>query len=141
MTAAIAGDEPAFAALAERHRRELHVHCYRMLASFDEAEDAVQETFLKAWRGRSGFDGGSQFRAWLYRIATNVCLDMLRRSSRRTAASSFAEVPWLQPYPDVLLDEAAPDDEQPEAVAICGRRSRWRSWPPCRSCRRGSARR
>jgi RNA polymerase sigma-70 factor (ECF subfamily) len=116
--AAIAGDEPAFAALAERHRRELHVHCYRMLASFDEAEDAVQETFLKAWRGRAGFEGGSQFRAWLYRIATNVCLDMLRRSSRRTAANSFAEVPWLQPYPDVLLDQAAPSDEQPEAAAI-----------------------
>jgi RNA polymerase sigma-70 factor (TIGR02960 family) len=111
-------DEPAFAALAERHRRELHVHCYRMLASFDEAEDAVQETFLKAWRGRSGFDGGSHFRAWLYRIATNVCLDMLRHGSRRTAASSFAEVPWLQPYPDVLLDQAAPGEEEPEAVAI-----------------------
>jgi RNA polymerase sigma-70 factor (TIGR02960 family) len=111
-------DEAAFAALAERHRRELHVHCYRMLASFDEAEDAVQETFLNAWRGRSGFEG-SQFRAWLYRIATNVCLDMLRRSSRRaTGARSFAEVPWLQPYPDVLLDQAAPADEQPEAVAI-----------------------
>jgi RNA polymerase sigma-70 factor (ECF subfamily) len=113
-----AGDEPAFTALAERHRRELHVHCYRMLASFDEAEDAVQETFLKAWRGRSGFDGGSQFRAWLYRIATNVCLDMLRHSSRRTSANSLAEVPWLQPYPDLLLEAAAPGDEQPEAVAI-----------------------
>ena len=111
-------DHSGFAALAERHRRELHVHCYRMLASFDEAEDAVQETFLKAWRGRSGFDGGSQFRAWLYRIATNVCLDMLRHSSRRTSANSFAEVPWLQPYPDLLLEAAAPGDEQPEAVAI-----------------------
>jgi RNA polymerase sigma-70 factor (TIGR02960 family) len=111
-------DQSAFASLTERHRRELHVHCYRMLASFDEAEDAVQETFLKAWRGRSGFDGGSQFRAWLYRIATNVCLDMLRRSSRRTAASSHAEVPWLQPYPDLLLEAATPGDEQPEAVAI-----------------------
>jgi len=88
-----------------------------MLASFDEAEDAVQETFLKAWRGRSGFDG-AQFRAWLYRIATNVCLDMLRRSSRRTAGGSPAEVPWLQPYPDPLLDAAAPGDEEPEAVAI-----------------------
>jgi len=118
VSAAVAGDEPAFAALAERHRRELHVHCYRMLASFDEAEDAVQETFLKAWRGRSGFEGGSQFRAWLYRIATNVCLDMLRHSTRRTAGSSFAEVPWLQPYPDQLLEAAAPSDEQPEAVAI-----------------------
>ena len=111
-------DQSAFASLTERHRRELHVHCYRMLASFDEAEDAVQETFLKAWRGRSGFDGGPQFRAWLYRIATNVCMDMLRRSSRRTGANSFAEVPWLQPYPDLLLDQAAPGDEQPEAVAI-----------------------
>jgi RNA polymerase sigma-70 factor (ECF subfamily) len=111
-------DHSGFAALAERHRRELHVHCYRMLASFDEAEDAVQETFLKAWRGRSGFDGGSQFRAWLYRIATNVCLDMLRHSSRRTSANSFAEVPWLQPYPDLLLEAAAPSHEQPEAVAI-----------------------
>src|SRR6476619_8086100 len=110
--------EAAFEGLIEPHRRELHVHCYRMLASFDEAEDAVQETFLKAWRGRSGFDGGSQFRAWLYRIATNVCLDMLRHSSRRTSADSFAEVPWLQPYPDLLLEAAAPSDEQPEAVAI-----------------------
>ena len=111
--AAIAGDEPAFAALTERHRRELHVHCYRMLASFDEAEDAVQETFLNAWRGRSGFEGGSQFRAWLYRIATNVCLDMLRRNSRRaTGMRSLAEVPWIQPYPDLLLDQAAPGAAQ-----------------------------
>jgi RNA polymerase sigma-70 factor (ECF subfamily) len=119
--AAVAGDESAFAALTERHRRELHVHCYRMLASFDEAEDAVQETFLNAWRGRAGFEGGSQFRAWLYRIATNVCLDMLRRkgSARRaTGMTSFAEVSWLQPYPDVLLDRAAPSDQQPEAIAI-----------------------
>src|SRR6478752_2781597 len=131
-------DEPAFTALAERHRRELHVHCYRMLASFDEAEDAVQETFLKAWRGRSGFDG-AQFRAWLYRIATNVCLDMLRRSSRGTAGGSLAELPWLQPYPDPLLDAAAPGDEEPEAVASRGRPSRWPSWPLSRSCRRVSA--
>lgn len=118
VSAAIAGDEPAFAALTERYRRELHVHCYRMLASFDEAEDAVQETFLKAWRGREGFEGGPQFRAWLYRIATNVCLDMLRRSKRGTAGNSFAEVPWLQPYPDMLLDQAAPSEELPETVAI-----------------------
>ncbi len=111
-------DQAEFAALTERYRRELHVHCYRMLASFDEAEDAVQETFLNAWRGRSGFDGGSHFRAWLYRIATNVCLDMLRRGSRRTAGRSFAEIPWLQPYPDLLLDAAAPSDEQPESVTI-----------------------
>ena len=111
-------DEAAFAALAEPHRRELHVHCYRMLAAFDEAEDAVQETFLRAWRGRAGFGGGPGFRAWLYKIATNVCLDLLRRSARHTAARSFAEVPWLQPYPDQLLEAAAPDDEQPEARAV-----------------------
>jgi RNA polymerase sigma-70 factor (TIGR02960 family) len=119
VAAAIAGDESAFAALTERHRRELHVHCYRMLASFDEAEDAVQETFLRAWRRLDSFDGGSLFRAWLYRIATNVCLDMLRRSSRRlTTMHSFAEVPWLQPYPDRLLDEIAPSHEQPDSVVV-----------------------
>jgi RNA polymerase sigma-70 factor (TIGR02960 family) len=111
--------ESGFAALAERHRRELHVHCYRMLASFDEAEDAVQETYLRAWRGREGFDGGPLLRAWLYRIATNVCIDMLRRRARHlTTVNSLAEVPWLQPYPDRLLDEAAPGDEQPDAVAV-----------------------
>ena len=116
---ASAGDESAFAAVAERHRRELHVHCYRMLASVDEAEDAVQETFLRAWRNRDGFDGSSLLRAWLYRIATNVCLDMLRRRSRRLATMhSFADVSWLQPYPDRLLDEVAPSDEQPDAVVV-----------------------
>jgi len=119
MTGTVAGEESAFAALTEGHRRELHVHCYRMLASFDEAEDAVQETFLRAWRSRDSFDGGALFRAWLYRIATNVCLDMLRRSSRRlTTIHSFAEVPWLQPYPDRLLDEVAPSDDQPDAVVV-----------------------
>ena len=119
VSAAIAGDEPAFAALTERHRRELHVHCYRMLASFEEAEDAVQETFLRAWRSRATFDGGSLFRAWLYRIATNVCIDTLRRTSRQVSKlESFAEVPWLQPYPDQLLDEIAPSAEQPDAVVV-----------------------
>jgi RNA polymerase sigma-70 factor (ECF subfamily) len=119
IAAAIAGDESAFAALSERHRRELHVHCYRMLASFDEAEDAVQETFLRAWRSRDRFDGSTLFRAWLYRIATNVCLDMLRQHSHRLATSNTPlEVPWLQPYPDALLDQAAPSGEQPEAVAV-----------------------
>jgi RNA polymerase sigma-70 factor (TIGR02960 family) len=111
--------ESALATLSERHRRELHVHCYRMLASFDEAEDAEQETLLHAWRSRDRIAEGSQYRAWLYRIATNVYLDMLRRSSRRvTALYSFAEVPWLQPYPDRLLDEIAPSAEEPDAVVI-----------------------
>jgi RNA polymerase sigma-70 factor (ECF subfamily) len=119
VAAATGGDDAAFSALTERHRRELHVHCYRMLASFDEAEDAVQETFLRAWRSRDTFDGRSLFRAWLYRIATNVCLDVLRQSSRRlTTMHSFAEVPWLQPYPDALLDEVAPSENEPEAVVV-----------------------
>jgi RNA polymerase sigma-70 factor (ECF subfamily) len=118
MTGAI-GSDVAFERLAERHRRELHVHCYRMLASFDEAEDAVQETFLRAWRSREGFDGGAMVRAWLYRIATNVCLDVLRRRSRRLATmQTFADVPWLQPYPDQLLDEVAPVDDEPDAVVV-----------------------
>src|SRR5947209_18416652 len=117
MTGPLAGEQSDFAALTERYRRELHVHCYRMLSSFDEAGDAVQETFLHAWRGRDSFDGSSLFRAWLYRIATNVCLDMFRRSSRRlTTMHSFAEVPWLQPDPERLLDAAAPSDDQPDAV-------------------------
>jgi RNA polymerase sigma-70 factor (ECF subfamily) len=111
--------ESAFAALTERYRRELHVHCYRMLASFDEAEDAVQETFLRAWRARDSFDGSALVRAWLYRIATNVCLDALRRSARRlTSMETFREVPWITPYPDRLLDEIAPSDEEPEAIAV-----------------------
>jgi len=110
---------PDFDTLVRRHRRELHVHCYRMLASFDEAEDAVQETFLRAWANRERFEGASLLRAWLYRIATNVCLDTIRSRSRRVAQlHSFAEVPWLQPYPDRLLDEVATTDEQPEAVVV-----------------------
>ena len=118
MTGTIAEDESGFAALTERHRRELHVHCYRMLASFDEAEDAVQETFLRAWRSRERFEG-EHFRAWLYRIATNVCVDMTRRRSRQIPVlRSFAEVPWLQPYPDRLLDEVAASADQPDAVVV-----------------------
>jgi len=95
-------DEPAFSGLAERHRRELHVHCYRMLGSFEDAEDTVQETFLRAWRRRETFEGRSTFRAWLYRIATNACLDLLAK--RRPGPATGGEVPWLQPYPDRLLD-------------------------------------
>ncbi|MGH8860398.1 MAG: RNA polymerase subunit sigma-70 [Jatrophihabitantaceae bacterium] len=104
-------DRAGFEELAQRHRRELHVHCYRMLTSFDEAEDAVQDTLLRAWQARERFDGGPLARAWLYRIATNVCLNVIRSRPRLT---SFADVPWLQPYPDTLLDEA----EQPDQVAV-----------------------
>jgi RNA polymerase sigma-70 factor (TIGR02960 family) len=111
--------QPELAAVMDRHRRELHVHCYRMLGSFEEAEDAVQETFLRAWRSRESFAGGPGLRAWLYKIATNACLDAIRARSRRAPAlRSFADVPWLQPYPDRLLDEIAPSEEQPDAVVV-----------------------
>ena len=110
-------DEPAFSGLAERHRRELHVHCYRMLGSFEDAEDTVQETFLRAWRRRETFEGRSTFRAWLYRIATNACLDLLAK--RRPKPATGGEVLWLQPYPDRLLDELpAADVDQPETAAV-----------------------
>jgi RNA polymerase sigma-70 factor (ECF subfamily) len=116
----MAADETTFAALFERHRRELQAHCYRMVGSFDDAEDLVQETFARAWRGRARFrrEGQWSFRAWLYRIATNVCLDHLARRPPRLlpadvvpAADPEAElppvasdVPWLDPYPDRLVD-------------------------------------
>jgi RNA polymerase sigma-70 factor (ECF subfamily) len=117
--AAFAGGESAFAALTERYRRELHVHCYRMLASFDEAEDAVQETFLRAWRSRDTFGGNGLVRAWLYKIATNVCLDAIRRTGRGLRSlESMREVPWIQPYPDRLLDEMAPSEDEPDAVVV-----------------------
>jgi RNA polymerase sigma-70 factor (TIGR02960 family) len=110
----------AFETRAQRHRRELHVHCYRMLGSFEEAEDAVQETLLRAWRGRSQVEAASGFRPWLYRIATNYCLDVLRRRKRRPQTiGSFAEIPWLQPYPDRLLDEIpAASGDEPGAMVV-----------------------
>jgi RNA polymerase sigma-70 factor (ECF subfamily) len=109
----------------ERYRRELRVHCYRMLGSYDEAEDLVQETFLRAWRAFDEFEGRSSVRAWLYRIATNACIDVRRprrvlpyqlepASFPATAVPPREDVPWLQPFPDVLLDRA----EEPDAVAI-----------------------
>lgn len=131
MNETLAEDERAFTASTEKHRRELHVHCYRMLASFEEAEDAVQETLLKAWRNRESFDGSEMFRAWLYRIATNVCLDLIRKKGRRpVTARTYAEVPWLQPYPDRLLDEIAPSELEPDAVAVDRETIEWRSWRP-----------
>jgi RNA polymerase sigma-70 factor (ECF subfamily) len=109
----------------ERYRHELQVHCYRMLGSYDEAEDLVQETFLRAWRALDEFEGRSSVRAWLYRIATNACIDVRRprrvlpyqlepASFPATALPPREDVPWLQPFPDVLLDRA----EEPDAVAI-----------------------
>jgi RNA polymerase sigma-70 factor (TIGR02960 family) len=111
-----APDESAFTASVRRHRRELHVHCYRMLGSFEESEDAVQETFLRAWRRRDTLKERSALRAWLYKIATNACLDALDKRPRRPTASG--EVPWLQPYPDELLDEIAGEADDPEAAAL-----------------------
>ena len=115
--------EADFAALAERHRRELHVHCYRMLGSFEEAEDLVQETLLRAWRGRGTLERDDWFRAWLYKIATNACLDAIKRDGRRVPSlGSIRDVPWLQPYPDRLLAEVeavvAPPGEEPHAAVI-----------------------
>jgi RNA polymerase sigma-70 factor (ECF subfamily) len=129
--AARAGDEAAFTTLVERHRAELRVHCYRMVGSVDEAEDLVQETFLRAWRRRETYQGRSTIRAWLYRIATNACLDTLDRRARRVLPPDVAppqapgvtalartDVAWLQPYPDRLLEPVAPRDAEPDAVAV-----------------------
>jgi RNA polymerase sigma-70 factor (ECF subfamily) len=128
VAAALAGDEAAFGALAERYRRELQVHCYRMLGSFDDSEDLAQETWLRAWGKRASFEGRSTFRAWLYRIATNACLDFLDRHPRRPLARPLAperqvpalpaEIGWLQPYPDRLLEPSAPSVDGPEARLV-----------------------
>ena len=116
VAAAQAGDEAAFSGLVERHRREVQLHCYRMLGSFEESEDLTQETFLRAWRKRRGFKGRSTFRAWLYRIATNACLDALAKRPRRVSPES--EVPWLQPYPDRLLESIPAAEEEPDAAVV-----------------------
>jgi len=127
-TAVRAGGASAFSSVTERYRRELLVHCYRMLGNLEDAEDLVQETFLRAWRNRSGFEGRSTLRAWLYRIATNACLDAIKRSRRRVRVvdvpsatdrpPSFDEVPWLQPFPDRILEDAVPGGAQPEAEVV-----------------------
>ena len=109
-------DEQTFGARVEPHRRELHVHCYRLLGSFEEAEDLVQEAFLRAWRRRQTYEGRASVRAWLYRIATNACLDALDKRPRRPSASG--EVAWLQPYPDELLEQLPDRREGPEDVAL-----------------------
>lgn len=116
-------DQEAFGALLEPHRRELQVHCYRMMGSAEDAEDMVQESFLRAWLRRETFEGRSSLRAWLYRIATNACLDALKQRKRRVVPVTYHErslaaepIPaevhepiWLQPYPDewLLADSTA----------------------------------
>ncbi|MGZ3666855.1 MAG: sigma-70 family RNA polymerase sigma factor [Ktedonobacterales bacterium] len=124
------GDRDAFQRLAEPYRRELQLHCYRMLASLQDAEDLVQETFLRAWRGIDGFDGRASLRSWLYRIATNACLNALakRASARRalpeTQGPPTVKMPegapptenvWLEPYPDALLEGIADTAPGPDA--------------------------
>lgn len=132
IAAARAGDQEAFQRLTEPYYRELHVHCYRMLGSFHDAEDLVQETLLRAWRSLGTYQGRAQFRSWLYKIATNACLKQLERHPARVLARDFspeadpllppsppvAEIVQLEPYPDVLLSERSSDSTDPEARYI-----------------------
>jgi RNA polymerase sigma-70 factor (ECF subfamily) len=124
-----AGDETAFARVIEPLRRELQIHCYRMLGSIEDAEDAVQETFLRAWTRLDSYAERASFRAWVYGIATHACLDALRRSKARSWPTDLAgpadprryelaglDLPWLQPYPDRLLDPPASARDEPEAL-------------------------
>ena len=122
-----AGDGDAFQELTEPYLRELQVHCYRMLGSFQDAEDALQDTLLGAWQSLGGFEGRASLRTWLYRIATHRCLDARRAASRRPAKewdvpgveppepTRLGEVVWLQPFPDTLLEGAADVPPGPEA--------------------------
>src|SRR6476469_523790 len=123
LTRARAGDEEAFGSLVDPYRRELQLHCYRILGSLQDAEDLLQETLLAAWRGLDQFEGRSSLRAWLYRIATNRCLNALRDSSRRSLdarrdlprPTRMSEPLWLEPYPDVLIEGVADDAPGPDA--------------------------
>ena len=133
LTRARAGDEEAFRSLVEPYGRELQLHCYRILGSLQDAEDLLQETLLAAWRGLDKFEGRASMRSWLYRIATNRCLNALRARARRppesqtdlSAATRKAEPLWLEPYPDAMLEGIAdlapgPDAryEAKEAIAL-----------------------
>ena len=122
-----AGDGDAFRELTEPYRRELQVHCYRMLGSFADAEDTVQDTLLAAWQGLRGFEERASLRTWLYKIATNRCLNARRSASRRPAVewnipgveppepTRFGEIVWLEPFPDALLEGAIGVPSGPEA--------------------------
>ena len=118
ITRAHAGDDLAFAQLVDPHRHELQVHCYRMLGSFQDAEDALQETLLAAWQAFGDFEGRASVRTWLYKIATNRCLNALRSSSRRPQVSSPTR-------PDVVVPEPTRARGDPLAAAVSGCPSRW----------------
>ncbi|QKV80284.1 RNA polymerase subunit sigma-70 [Amycolatopsis sp. Hca4] len=114
IAAALSGDQARFALVTERHRRDLQLHCYRMLANYEDAQDLTQETFLRAWRRRESFRGHAALRTWLFRIATNACLDFLdKRHDRAPLPAEAPEVLYLQPYPD----RALPEDPQESVVA------------------------
>jgi RNA polymerase sigma-70 factor, ECF subfamily len=115
LAAARAGDESAFEALVAGHLRALHVHCYRMLGSYDDAEEATQETLLSAWRGLATYEQRAPLRHWLYRIATTTCLKL--RTRRERQPMSLIDVSYLQPYPDRLLDELGTSETDPAATA------------------------
>src|SRR6478735_6170283 len=125
--AARGGDHEAYRRLVEPHRRELHAHCYRMLGSNQDAEDALQDALLRAWRGLDRFEGRSSPRSWLYRIATNTCLDAIARRPKRILpvdgdGAPVVETVWLGPFPDELVEDglAAPEAryEQRESVEL-----------------------
>jgi RNA polymerase sigma-70 factor, ECF subfamily len=115
LQAARGGDSRAFQVLVAPHLRVLHLHSYRMLGSYGEAEDAVQETLLRAWQGLAGFEGRAPLLHWLYRITTTTCLKVIR--DRRREPATTADVAWLQPYPDTLLDQIATADADPAGIA------------------------
>ena len=115
LRAACGGDSRAFQALVAPHVRALHLHSYRMLGSYTEADDAVQETLLRAWQGLAGFEGRAPLRHWLYRITTTTCLKMIR--DRRREPATTADVAWLQPYPDALLGQVADTGADPAGIA------------------------
>ena len=133
MSRARAGDGAAFGELTEPYRRELQVHCYRMLGSLQDAEDALQDTLLAAWQGFGGFEERASLRTWLYRIATNKCLNARRSAGRRPAKAwdvpqveapeptRLGEVVWLEPYPDALLEGVGGPEaryEQAESISL-----------------------